>query len=65
MTIEITDREKEVLGELFETAEKELIAGIDHADTREFRKKLKDRLRVMEALRAKLGVEQRSSDLVH
>jgi hypothetical protein len=65
MTIEITDREKEILGELFEAAERELIAGIDHADTREFRRKLKDRLRVMEALRAKIGAEQRSSDLIH
>ena len=65
MTIEITDREKQVLGELFEAAEKELIAGIDHADTREYRKKLKERLRVMEALRAKIGVDQHSSDLVH
>ena len=65
MTIEITDREKQVLAEMFEAAEKELIVGIDHADTREYRKQLKERLRIMEALHAKIGGGQRSSDLVH
>ena len=65
MTIDITDREKQLLAEMFEAAEKELITGIDHADTREYRKRLKERLRILEALHAKIGAEQRSSDLVH
>jgi hypothetical protein len=65
MTIDINDREMQLLAEMFDVAEKELITGIDHADTREYRQKLKDRLGIVEALHAKLGMTQRSSDLVH
>jgi hypothetical protein len=65
MTIEINEREKQVLAEIFEAAEKELLAGIDHADTRDYRTKLQERLRIVEGLQAKIGVERRSSDLVH
>ena len=65
MTIEITDREQQILAEMFEAAERELLTGIDHADTRDYRKKLKERLRIMEALQAKIGVRAQSSDLIH
>jgi hypothetical protein len=55
MRVEITLPEKELLIELFDSAERELIQGIDHADNRDFRAKLREQLELLEALRDKLG----------
>jgi len=54
MTIEITEGETQLLRDMCEAEEKELIAGIDHADTREYRKRLQERLRSVESLHGKV-----------
>jgi hypothetical protein len=53
-TVAITNQEREFLMELFESAENEMIHGIDHADLREYRARLQRRLQVLESLRAKI-----------
>lgn len=64
MTIDINDREQQALAEMFEAAEKQLIAGIDHSDVRDYRKKLKERLRILEGLHVKITGE-RLADASH
>ena len=55
MVLEITNPERELLVELIESAHQEIIQEIDHTDTREFRKRLQERLEVLERIRAKVG----------
>jgi len=58
MNLNITEEERKLLLELFQATEKELIAGIDHADARDYKKKLRDQLEVLEKLKTKLQSDQ-------
>ena len=53
-TLEITTQEKQLLLELFESAEREMILGIDHSDSRIYRTRLQNRLGLLEKLKAKV-----------
>jgi hypothetical protein len=50
----LTDQEREFLAELLASAEKELLLEIHHADTRDYRTKLHERLSLLESVRKKL-----------
>ena len=53
-TVQITDDERQLLLELLNSAEEEAIQGLDHTDTRSFRKVLRHKLDRLESLRRKL-----------
>jgi hypothetical protein len=55
MNLEITDEEREFLGELFEEKQKHLIQEINHTDTIDFERLLKQRIEVLEGLMRKIG----------
>jgi hypothetical protein len=55
MNFEITDEEREFLSELFEEKQKHLIQEINHTDTIDFERMLREKLSVLEGLMAKLG----------
>jgi len=50
----LTDQEREFLAELLASAEKGLLREISHADSREYRTKLQNRLSLLESVRKKL-----------
>ena len=54
MTFEITDQEGEILREMLEAAHKGTIHELHHADASEYRRMLKDRLRIIETLISRL-----------
>jgi hypothetical protein len=54
MTFEMTERERALLLELIESAEKAGIHGLGHADSRDFKKLLKKRLEILASLRQKI-----------
>jgi hypothetical protein len=58
MQAEITDSEQQLLIELLDSASRTTLHEIDHTDTREFRRKLVERLRLLEHLTAKLKEHQ-------
>lgn len=55
MNLEITDEEREFLGELFEEKQKHMIQEINHTDTIDFERLLKQRIEVLEGLMRKIG----------
>lgn len=55
MNLEITDEEREFLGELFEEKQKHMIQEINHTDTIDFERLLKKRIEVLEGLMRKIG----------
>ena len=54
MTVDITDQEKEFLLELLETKSTALLHEIHHTDARDYKEMLKQRMDLLERLRAKL-----------
>ena len=52
--VDLTERERELLMELFRAAERELILGIDRADVRDFRDELKSKFDTLERLKDKI-----------
>src|SRR5436190_785444 len=53
MVLEITNPERDLLFALIESAHREMIQEIDHTDTRDFRKLLKNKLDLLERVVAK------------
>ena len=64
MVLEITNSERDLLFELIESAHREMIQEIDHTDTRNFRKLLKEKLELLEHVGAKIGAE-RTQEALH
>ena len=54
MNLEITEQEKDLLLELIESAERAAILGIDHADSREYKELLRNRLDLLASTKKKL-----------
>ncbi len=54
MTVDITDREREFLLELLETKSTALLHEIHHTDARDYKEMLKQRIELLEGLKAKL-----------
>ena len=54
MLLEITDSERNLLMELVDSASRTIVHELDHTDTREYRKKLHDRMRILEHLSRKM-----------
>jgi hypothetical protein len=52
--LNLTDQERQLLLELLEAAHKEMIQGIDHTDTREYRELLKQKIALLEELMVKI-----------
>ena len=50
MLLEITDSERNFLMELVDSASRTVLHELDHTDSREYRKKLQDRMRILEHL---------------
>jgi Mg2+ and Co2+ transporter CorA len=55
MNLEITDEEREFLGELFEEKQKHMIQEINHTDTIDFERLLRKKIDVLEGLMRKIG----------
>lgn len=58
MTFELNDRECEFLRELLEATHKETLHEIHHTDTANYKRLLRDQVKVIEELRAKLSLEK-------
>jgi|SwirhisoilCB1_FD_contig_41_4772369_length_581_multi_4_in_0_out_0_2 hypothetical protein len=58
MLLEITDSERQFLTEVVENASKEMLHEIDHTDSREYKKRLQDRMRILEQLARKIQEPQ-------
>lgn len=54
MTVDITDREREFLLELLETKSTAMLHEMHHTDARDYKEMLKQRMELLEGLRAKL-----------
>lgn len=59
MNLEITDEEREFLGELFEEKQKHMIQEINHTDTIDFERLLRKKIEVLEGLMRKIGQDVR------
>ena len=59
MNFEITDEEREFLGELFEEKQKHMIQEINHTDTIDFERLLRKKIEVLEGLMRKIGQDVR------
>ena len=55
MTIDITEEEKELLAELIESAQREAIQGLNHADIRAFKDLLRKKLNLLDLLKDKVN----------
>ncbi len=58
MLLEITDLERQFLIEVIEIASKTMLQEIDHTDSREYKKRLQDRMRILEHLAKKIRQPQ-------
>ena len=56
MNVELTDQERDFLKELFEEKQKHMIQEINHTDTIDFERMLKQKLDVLEGLMRKVDV---------
>jgi hypothetical protein len=56
MNVEITDQERDFLRELFEEKQKHMIQEINHTDTIDFERMLKQKLELLEGIMRKVGV---------
>ena len=54
MVLEITEEEKSLLLELLDSAENAAIQGMDHAETRSFKKVERERLKLLAAVTEKI-----------
>lgn len=54
MKFEVTDQERSLLRELVEERQKQIIQELDHTDSRDYRELLRDRLRTLESILAKV-----------
>jgi hypothetical protein len=54
MLLEITESERNTLMELVDSATRTIVHELDHTDTREYRRKLQDRMRVLEHISKKM-----------
>ena len=54
MALEVTNRERELLLELTEWEQKRVIQELDHADSRDYKAILRERLHVLEELLVKV-----------
>jgi len=54
MKIEMTDQEQKLLLELVEAQQKQIIQELDHADSRDYKAILRDRLQTLEGLLTKV-----------
>lgn len=54
MNLEITDEERELLDEIFEEKHKHMIHELNHTDTLDFERMLKQKINLLEGLMAKL-----------
>jgi hypothetical protein len=54
MIVEITDQERLFLLDLLDAEHKEMIHQIDHTDARDYRELLKQKIGLLEGLRAKM-----------
>ena len=54
MLLEITDSERNFLMELVDSASRTIVHELDHTDSREYRKKLQDRMRILEHVSRKI-----------
>jgi hypothetical protein len=54
MNIEVTEQEREFMLELIDSAEQEMIQGVDHADSRAFKELLRNRLDLLGSVRDKM-----------
>ncbi len=54
MKTEMTDKEQKLLLELVEAEQKQIIQELDHAGSRDYKAILRDRLRTLEGLLAKV-----------
>lgn len=61
MNLEITVDEQDFLRELLEEKHKRMIQEIDHTDTIDFERMLKQKLAVLEGLKEKVGSSQPAS----
>jgi hypothetical protein len=61
MNIEITDNEQKFLLELLEGEQKQIVQELDHTDSRDYKTILRERLRTLEGLLAK--VQSRAASL--
>jgi len=52
--VELSELESEFLLEILASAERELLAELSRTDSREYRQKLEDRLRLLESARARI-----------
>ncbi len=59
MNLEINDEERELLTEVFEEKQKHLIQEINHTDTIDFERLLKNKIEVLEGLMRKVGQDPR------
>lgn len=55
MTLDLTPRELTLLIELLDAAQREKLHELHHADLRDFKQHLRDRLRLIEGVRAKIA----------
>ncbi len=55
MTVDITDQEREFLLELLDTKSTAMLHEMHHTDARDYKGMLKERMGLLEGLRAKLG----------
>ena len=55
MTLEVTEEEREILLQLLEAEQKQVIQQLDHADSRDYKGILNERLQTLEGLLAKLS----------
>jgi hypothetical protein len=62
MNLEINDRERELLAELFDEKQKHLIREINHTDTIDYERLLKQKLEVLEGLMRRMGQDPRQAD---
>jgi hypothetical protein len=61
MNLDITDEEQDFLRELLEEKHKRMIQEIDHTDTIDFERMLKEKLEVLEGLKEKVDSSQPAS----
>jgi hypothetical protein len=50
MRLEITEKERELLLELIENEQKQFIQELDHTDSRDYKRIMKERLRILEGV---------------
>jgi len=58
MLLEITDSERQSLMEVVDAASRTMLHEIDHTDSREYRKRLQERLQILENLAKKIRAAQ-------